>query len=151
MDSHQQIMSFISIHKTRQKKCSPQHERNTQQNIITIFTAHSKQCTAPIYFVQNPIWNTPIDAWSGWWHEKMSTKHNMGADVWQMLITGGSLQSECSARLFDAGKKLVAPLFLSMPALLHPPTNQIYPLVSHYFTPTKIELAGQNLCLASQF
>ena len=71
----------------------------------------------------------------------------MEVDILQMLITGGSLQSECSARLFDAGKKLVAPLFLSMPALLlHQPANQTYPpLVSHYFTPTKIELAGQNL------
>ena len=45
-------------------------------------------------------------AWSGWRHEKMSGRHNIGADVWQMLITGGSLQSRMLCSFVRRRKKI---------------------------------------------
>ena len=62
-------------------------------------------------------------AWSGWRHEKMSGRHNIGADVWQMLITGGSLQSRMLCSFVRRRKKIGCATF-SLNARSTTSTNQ---------------------------
>ena len=111
----------------------------------TYHNIHSKQSTAPmLYFIQNPIWTTPMHGAVG------DMKRCLPRTIW------GQTFDKCwlLVAVFNPNALLVCStpeknwlrhFFSQCPHYYytHQPTNP--PLVSHYFTPTKIELAGQNL------
>ena len=114
---------------------------------ITIFTAHCKKSTLHQCSISSRIlFELPLCMeWLATWKDVCRAQYGgrrlTNVDYWWQ----SSIRMLCS--FVPRRKKIGCATFSLNARTTTTPTNQPTnpPLVSHYFTPTKIELAGQNL------